>query len=838
MLSVSARGNALNAAQYYEHLQTDARGHVLEDYYADGVTGYYAGSGADTLGLKGGVVADEFYDLAAGGTPIGGVQGAGEGHRAGWDLTWSAPKSISIAWALSDDKTRADIQAAHDQAVAAGVRFIEDHAAVTRRGSGSKFSDLERREKVGLVIACYRHATSREQDPQLHTHAFVFNVAPRQDGSVGTLDSRPLYEWRVAAGTVYQAELAREMRKLDFEVERDGKNTIRLQDIPKELETEFSTRRQQIEAALKARGTQGAKASEVATLATRKSKQDCSREALMDRWQNRAKTIAPEWSPETARGKPRSLQQTVALDATEIMRQGTEQRSTLTEAQLYAATAAARLLSDDWEGIEASTQVVKHDADTVTLEDRGHERYTTQEMLSIEQQMVARAQDMSNAKHHGVSREHIDAALRARSELSTEQKDAVEHITYENDLACIQGWAGTGKSFTLGAAREVWEAEGYRVRGATLSGKAAQELQSGSGIASTTLKRLEMDARGYVDEQDRFHEPTDELTEKDILILDEAGMVGSRQMSRLLEDAERGGAKVVLVGDTRQLQALEAGAAFRAIQERVGYVELGDIRRQHRAEDREAVRDLAEGRAEKALENLAHRDRVHAYDRAFDAKQAVGRAVVADIEAGKLSLALAATRDEVRDINEHARLAAREHDLLQGADVPVLTHAGERNISTGDRLLFTRNSRDLNVKNGDLATLQTIEAREHGQARLTLALDRGGERRVDTREYDHLELGYAVTVHKAQGSTVDRAHVYAAENGLTAREWAYVAASRHRDEVHIHAERSVLADLAPEWARSRQKDVTLDYKGVPEHENQRAQKRSISPNEIDHSLGH
>lgn len=345
----------------------------------------------------------------------------------------------------------------------------------------------------------------------------------------------------------------------------------------------------------------------------------------------------------------------------------------------------------------------------------------------------------------------------------------------------------------------------------SLSGKAAQELERGSGIQSTTIARMEMDTRQWTDERGETYESKDPLTRKDILVVDEAGMSGSRQTAALLEEAERAGTKVVLVGDTRQLQAIEAGAAFRAIQERVGAAQLDTIQRQHSEEDRQAVRDLRDGRAEEAIENLATRGQVHEYDRALDAKAAAGRAVVEDIRQGKSSLALTATRSEALDVNEHAREAARSCGVIKDENISVSTPGGQREFSEGDRVLFKRNSDALGVRNGDLGTLKAIEQGKHGQARITVSLDRGGERQIDTATYDHLDHGYAVTVHKAQGSTVDRAHVVASEQGLASREWAYVAGSRHRENIHLHADRATLAELAPAWSRARQKDVTLDY---------------------------
>jgi ATP-dependent exoDNAse (exonuclease V) alpha subunit len=329
-------------------------------------------------------------------------------------------------------------------------------------------------------------------------------------------------------------------------------------------------------------------------------------------------------------------------------------------------------------------------------------------------------------------------------------------------------------------------------------------LEKGSGIKSTTLAQLNLDA-GF-----NRKEARDPLTAKDVLVVDEAGMSGSRQMEGLLREADRAGAKVVLVGDTRQLQSIEAGGAFRAIQDRVGKAELSDIRRQISTEDREVVQALREGRADDALNNLAGRDRLHGYSTAREAKAAAGQAVAADMADGKRSIALTATRAEARDVNTFAREAAREQGLLHGDDMSVNAHAGQRDFAVGERVLFTRNNRQLDIKNGDLATIKELRDAD-GKKSIVAALDRGGDRTIDPAKYDHIDHGYAVTAHKSQGSTVDRAHVVAAEQGMASREWAYVAGSRHRESLNVHADKSTLSELAPSWSKQKQKDVSLDY---------------------------
>jgi len=903
MLSIVTRGNGTAAQAYYEHLAT-GRDRQIEDYYAKNEQGRWSGRGAEALGLSGPVRREEFRGLAFGFDPKTGkalVRQAGEHHRSGWDLTFSAPKSVSVAWAMGDDDTRTKICEAHDRAVEAALSYMERHAAFCRTGHAGK-DEIQ----ADLTCAVYRHYTSREQDPQIHSHAFVFNVGMGEDGKIRTLEGSHFFEWKMAGGAAYRVALAKEMQTLGFPVLREGKS-FRLKEIDRGLEREFSTRRNQIEATLTERGTSGAKASEVATLATRKGKKERDPEELRKEWKERAERYRREFSVERERALSRDKgiqeietslsyqdarrmlakhrigigrdpgsqghsflpdKQNVYREyakragsgdpervvfewaALEILSNGrridsvhlereradlldrwgvaketdremkpdawiaslTGERSTFTSAQAHArvlqeSQGTIGLAEAEREGEEAlaGREIVR------LLSKPGRDRYTTREMLALERDMAAKARTLHARQDHEVRRERAEGILNPKT-LSPEQCAMVRSVIQGPDIALVQGWAGTGKSYALGAAREVWEAEGYRIRGAALSGKAAVELSNGSGIKSMTLAALEREIGDG---------GTDPLTSRDILVIDEAGMVGSRKMHELLSLVEKAHAKIVLVGDRRQLPAIKAGAAFRLLQEQVGFSELSGIRRQESERDRQAVRDLAVGNAEEALENLAGRDRVHEYETGRSTKEGIGEMVSRDLAEGKVSLAVAATREEARDINEWARLHAREKGLVAPEGLRVPTSHGEREFAKGDRILFTRNDRTLDVMNGDFGTVRGTR-----NGTLRIELDRGGVKEVDSSLYDHLDYGYAATCHKLQGATVDRCHVYASENGMGGREWAYVAASRAREAFHIHAEKTTVRELAPQWAKSRGIDTTLDYEGERTHE--RRMERDLS----------
>jgi Ti-type conjugative transfer relaxase TraA len=438
---------------------------------------------------------------------------------------------------------------------------------------------------------------------------------------------------------------------------------------------------------------------------------------------------------------------------------------------------------------------------------RGDERFTSRATIETEQRLERATRVMAERARHAVAERHRDTALaRAAARgmlLSSEQRSAFEHVTRAEGLGVVIGYAGTGKSAMLGVAREAWEEAGYSVQGVALSGIAAENLEAGSGIQSRTIASLE-----HQWAQDR-----ELLTSRDVLVIDEAGMIGTRQMERVISEAGQRGAKVVLVGDPEQLQAIEAGAAFRATAERHGGVEITDIRRQRDDWQRQATRELATGRTAEAIAAYGERGRVHA---AETREQARGELIdrwdrdrAGSPDASRLILTH--TNDEVRDLNLAARERLRSAGEL-GDDVIVATERGERQFAAGERVMFLRNERSLGVKNGTLGRVDSVTA-----ARMAVMLDDGRSVAFDIKHYAAIDHGYAATVHKAQGVTVDRVHVLATP-GLD-RHAAYVALSRHRDSVELHYGEDDFADqgkLVRALSRERGKDMASDYGRAPE----------------------
>src|SRR5579872_5406650 len=479
----------------------------------------------------------------------------------------------------------------------------------------------------------------------------------------------------------------------------------------------------------------------------------------------------------------------------------TQQQSTFTNRDM------AKFAHRHSDGIDQFNEVMgamRGAPDLVELgkDARGEDRFTTRAMIKAEQRLHRAAKLMAERERHEVRNADREAAF-ARAEvrglvLSGEQADALAHVTDGRDLGVVVGHAGTGKSAMLGVAREAWEAAGYEVRGAALSGIAAENLESGSGISSRTIASLE---HGWGQGRDL-------LNPRDVLVIDEAGMVGTRQLERVLSHAAEAGAKVVLVGDPQQLQAIEAGAAFRSIHERHGGAEIGEVRHQREDWQRDATGYLATGRTGHALQAYRSRGMVHEAQTREQARGDLIERWDRDRQASpdRSQIILTHTNDEVRALNEAARERMRAAGDL-GNDVRLTVERGARSFASGDRVMFLQNERGLGVKNGTLGTVEQVSERS-----MSVRTDDGRSISFDLKDYDRIDHGYAATIHKAQGMTVDRTHVLATP-GLDAHG-SYVALSRHRDGMDLHYGRDDFANenrLVRTLSRDRAKDMASDY---------------------------
>jgi Ti-type conjugative transfer relaxase TraA len=470
----------------------------------------------------------------------------------------------------------------------------------------------------------------------------------------------------------------------------------------------------------------------------------------------------------------------------------TRVQSTFTERDL-ARWVHSHSADDQFAGV---FEAAKARAVPVGVDERGQERFSTADTIALERKMIETAETLRHRRSHEVPVPALPELT--RSGLSDEQAHAVQHLLESANLRCLVGYAGTGKSTMLREVAERYAAAGYRVRGAALSGIAAENLEQGSGIEARTLAGWDY----------AWREGRAAIGSRDVFVIDEAGMVGSRQLAPVLEQARAAGAKVILVGDPEQLQAIEAGAAFRVIAERAGVAELTTVRRQQVDWQRTATKEFATGLTDAALKRYEAAGAVRGYDGQAAALEAVIAAWKADRgrAPSETQIILAHRRADARALNDAAREALKASGEL-GAEREFETSRGTRAFGEGDRLLFLRNERQLGVKNGTLATVEGFQG-----TIIKVRTDDGRAIRIDTGAYADFDHGYAVTVHKAQGVTVDRAHVLATA-GFD-RHLAYVACSRHRHGLTVTYDKTEFA--TPEvfrrtLSRDRSKDTTQDY---------------------------
>lgn len=804
MLSISAMANGQD--NYYLSL-------AREDYYLAGgePPGQWAGSGAALLRLTGDVRAEQLTPLFEGFAPpeVGTgrpklVFNAGTDDRQpGWDLTFSAPKSVSVFWAQADAAGRAEVQAAQAAAVNAALGYLDEECGWTRRGKGGVAV-----ERCGLVTALFEHGTSRAQDPNLHTHALVLNVGVRADGTTGTVLSRPFYEAKMAAGAVYRAELAHQLQlRLGLEC-RAEKTWFELANVPQAALDAFSTRRAEIEASLNGSGRSGSRAAEYAALDTRTAKECRPRADLFHDWLAAGRNVG--FGPDQAR----DLGGRVRPDADPAARlRAVLAESAATLADSLGHFTERALLRRTAEAVQAAgvpvaavraavKDYLHHSPDLVRLGDRDRTpHYTTADLYAVEQDLLKLAEAGHGRRHHDLPGRTVEDTRAAFPRLNAEQTGALRHLARGGGtIRVVGGLAGTGKTTLLNAARDAWERDGRTVVGAALAGKAAQGLQDGAKIASETVHRrlLDLDAGRLT------------LDPKTVLVVDEAGMVGTRLLARLAEHARKADALLVLVGDHRQLQSVDAGGAFKALGDRLGRAELTRITRQTERWARDAVRQVAEGDAAAALRTFADRGLLTVCDDRF----AAARQIAADwgrvgAAAPERHLVFAGENRDAALLNRLCQAERAARGFLHGPGVDV----GGDHYRAGDRVLFTRNSKLVGVKNGGLGTVTGVSPATQS---LRVRLDGGAAVHVPLSEYAHLRLGYAVTTHKGQGVTVDHAYVLAG-GAMTDRELSYVQLSRARHTTRVYADRAEagtdLADLARAMTKSRQH--TLAHDAVP-----------------------
>lgn len=717
MINLTLLSSAAHAESYYDH----------DDYYSESgeAPSRWQGSGAAALGLAGEVSREELHDMLEGELPDGtrlGVQRNGEWqHRPGHDATLSAPKSVSTAALVGGDDR---LIKAHDEAVAEALSWLEENAAQTRIREDGEVST----ERTGnLAAATFRHATNRNQDPQLHTHCLLINATQDSEGRWRSLDSKELYRVQHAANEVYMQSLARRAQELGYTVEQ-SEHGFELGEVPDEVREAFSSRRAAVDAWLEAHGydreTASAEIRERATLATRARKEKgVDRGALAQRWRDRGTALGYDAEAAVRSAKQREVNpQEIASAAAERAAAAVataagslgERKSRFTSVELErealrSARGSAATHHEIREAIREAEVGGELKRRTVETDAGGEQGYTTQEAIRTERAMLAIERAGRGAAGPLADRDAARRSIEKAAESSPHgwtrgQREAAQGLlTSESRVAAVQGYAGTAKTTTvLRTVAEEAEAAGYVVRGMAPTRSAADQLAEGAqlGDANTVASHLAQQRSGAIEGEDR----------PELWLVDEASMLSAKDMRDLLRAAERKEARVAMVGDVQQLGSVEAGEAFRQLQERgmETYV-LDEVVRQRDDDTRAAVYSSIEGDVAGAMRHIERSGEIREERDAARRREAIAEGYLAlSAEERAEALVLDPTRSGRRALNERIRQGLRAEGRLQGEEARVeslekkdMTSEESQDASryeAGDLVRFARDYRKAGIE--------------------------------------------------------------------------------------------------------------------------------------------
>lgn len=851
MLSIQAIKNP----EYYLAL-------AVEDYYLNGgePEGRWIGSGVGRLRLGKTVTPLQLRQLMRGFDEDGRalVQNAGwKNRQAGWDLTFSPPKSASVVWSNCGRERQLLIQQLHFRAVRRAIGYLEERVAYSRVGSGG-----EELQPADLVVGTFEHGTSRAQEPQIHTHALVLNIGVRPNGTTGTILSRPLYRHKMLAGALYRMELAAGLRQeCGFELV-PKKTWFEIKGVPEKVLDYFSSRRKEVEEKLGELGVDTASAAALAAVLTR-SKKDLvpPRQELFDQWQQKCRELGF-----TQRHAEQLFRETTQqINVEQVVKRGLEQaidsleekHSYFTENELLLETAhvvqASGITVDQFLPVVEREQVIS--PRLVNLGVRNEQRhYSTRKILAAEENLLRIADKLSQAPVKAIPTKALEKLLgsplrlpdnpKVRITLRPDQADAVRHLASgKSALRIVSGLAGTGKTAMLLATRTAFESQGYQVVGVTPTHRARQEMAKGAGIDVDTLamRLMQFEAALQPGRSSKNAERVKPVTlnPKSVVVLDETSMTDTLTFERLLRHIERSGARLLIVGDEKQLPPVGPGGAFDELTARPDVARLTYITRQREKWSRKLVHDLSKGCPDDFLRQHALRgqltieaNREEAEKRLIEDWRRNGGA-----EEPHRHVIAATTNAQVDNFNglaQQQRLATQQIDAGQSLQV------GSETFYVGDRVTFQKNARKLKVFNGDLGTvvgirdwgiIKTIAVRLDGDEpkiarKIAKRLLHEGTQFVkavrkeyskpyidqETRlriipirspwseTYGDLRRAYAFTTHKLQGATIDNVYV-ALGDAMTDRELTYVQGSRHRESLRLYTTKNAAGEVLSELVR-------------------------------------
>jgi conjugative relaxase-like TrwC/TraI family protein len=731
MLTISRPLSAGQARRYHADEFQNAR----DNYYSHGdvILGIWHGQLAERWGLAGNVREDQFERLAEGQHPITGEQlvrhqtaretknARGDTvttmeHRAGWDATFSAPKSVSLTALVGRDER---VREAHRESVRVALRELEPYTQARLGGN-------RRPQTTGNAVAVlFEHDSARPVNgyaaPQLHTHTVIFNLTETADGTVRPLQPRELYRSQQYATAVYRSELAARLTALGYEIERGRRGQPEIRGYTREYLDASSPRRQQIEDYLAEADRQGAAAAQIAAHQTRQAKLDVPHEEMQQRHQAVADRFGNQPARVVEAAEYRPVQQVehereqddMARRAVTFARDRNLEREAVVEERAILRDALQRSLG------QARVDDIKQEVDRRV--ERGdfiaaqHEQsvpgrsFTTASMMELERETIElmragqgqRAELVSNSTRETIAREY--------GHLNESQRAAVQEILVNRDrVMALEGAAGTGKTTALTAVRDAAEREGYQVEGFAPTSRAAHTLAVAGLETSTIQHHL---ARGG------DHAPS--ADEKRLYVLDESSMASTTQMHTFLERLGPSD-RVLLVGDIRQHEALDAGRPYHQLQEAgILTAHLEEIVRQRDPELRTVVEQLSRGDVHGAVERLDQQGRVHEIAPREERLAAIANEYVKDPHS---TLIVSPDNQSRQDLNDviHRAMQREGHVDQQERHISVLAPRQEmtgtdrqwaERYGEGDVVRYSRGSKVVGIEGGDYARVEHVDAK-------------------------------------------------------------------------------------------------------------------------------
>lgn len=823
--TLHALGCGRCAGSYYtEDPNREARRRTRDDYYSRDSKGIWWSLDSSFVRSGAPVDTETFRDLCAGLDPRTGrnlVRGAGPRHRAGWDLTFSTPKSFGILWAAGDASQRAVLERIQQEAVDQALGFVvTEHLVEVRLGARGRI----REAPADIVVAKFPHFTSREGDPACHTHSVLLNLARSADGKkVLTIEPRRIYGWQLPLGLAFRTALSQKLSEFGFGLRPAGRDQFEIAGIPEEMIEHFSKRSKQI----KARVGRGASAAEkeVANLSTRRSKATVPTEhELEERWKQelagfgidpwaaaREAGRAPRPSPEISHDfdPPEIPGNTcVALASSAILR--TE--SVLTrKALLHRSFVEASLQGQSIEAVYTEISALEAEEKLVRLdqnEQEGSQHWTTPAILSDEVKLLRLIQERTSGSWF--KPEAVEAALGAAPHLTDEQRLAVRYATSPDPTCLLESGAGTGKTTLIRCVVDAAKRSGAgpEIIGLAPSWIAADELARSTGIEAIAIARF------------RHELATGERTlpgPNTLIIVDEAGMVGTRDMAAIFAAAAAirtttrtaatdplRCAKILLSGDRLQLASVSGGSVLKNVSDSIERkATMRGVRRQSVEWQRAASILMAQGDSQAGLRAYAEHGRIDLIA-GNEAAQASAIEAWRDFRHahGNDVLIIARRNRDAGALNLIARKILREEGVIRGDDFRF--RAIDRDgapvqllLAIGDQIRFGETLHQHRIRNGTRGTVEGCWQTSSGSTRVGVRLEDGrliqdawagfaNKRRRHHAGIPKIVHGIAGSAYAAQGRTVAAA-VYYIGSAIDARE-SYVALTRHRHDVRIVVE--------------------------------------------------